>query len=173
MSANLTNLAFCVLPFIEKFQNLDGKQYLCCHSDIPVNFEDFPRIQKDIFNGIKIKECNKCYQIESNKVISPRQQETIRWLKDLEVKEYLNTWTPASESKTFFYDVRYNNKCNLACISCGPTASSLWAKELDVSTTNYDLDFSLTELGLAKKLYLAGGEPLIIDNFISLINHLH
>jgi len=172
MSANLTNLAFCVLPFIEKFQDLNGKRYLCCYSNVPINSENIPIIQKDIFNGVKIPECNKCYQIESNNVISPRQRETSRWLNDLEVKEYLTTWTPNSEPKTFFYDVRYDNKCNLACISCGPGASSLWAKELDINTTKHDLDFSLAELSSAKKLYLAGGEPLIIDNFILLINHI-
>lgn len=172
MSANLTNLAFCVLPFIEKFQNLNGKRYLCCHSDIPIESTDLPKIQQDILNGIKIPECSKCYQLESNKVISPRQRESVRWLKDLEVKEYVENWTPDRTPKTFFYDVRYDSKCNLACITCGPGASSLWAKELGVDTTNHKLDFSLDELAVAKKLYLAGGEPLIIDNFILLINHI-
>lgn len=172
MSANLKNSAFCVLPFIEKFQNLNGKKYLCCYSNIPVDSDRLPEIQRDIYNGIKISECNNCYQLESNKVISPRQRESSRWLRDLEVKEYLDSWSPTTKLKTFFYDVRYNNKCNLACISCDPSASSLWAKELNLAVTDHTLDFSLEELSVAKKLYLAGGEPLIIDNFINLIEYI-
>jgi organic radical activating enzyme len=169
MPAKLNNGAFCVLPFIEKFQNLDGKQYLCCHSNIPVTPQSVLQIQKDIMNGIKTPECHKCYQLESDKVISPRQRESIFWFRDSEVKEYVTNWTPESNTKTFFYDIRYDNKCNLACISCNPKDSSLWAKELKVDIVNYPLNFTIDELLSAKKLYLAGGEPLIIDEFISLI----
>jgi sulfatase maturation enzyme AslB (radical SAM superfamily) len=172
MSANLTNQAFCVLPFIEKFQNLNGKKYLCCHSNVPVESQDLSKIQQDILNGIKIPQCNKCYQLESNNVISPRQRESARWLKNLEVKEYVENWNPDDTPITFFYDVRYDNKCNLACISCNPGASSLWARELGIESTNHELDFNLDELLGAKKLYLAGGEPLIIDNFIRLIKDI-
>ena len=172
MSISLTNPAFCVLPFIEKFQSINGKKYLCCNSDTPVDNENILTIQKNIFNGIKIPECKNCYHLESNKVISPREQETTRWLRDLEVKEYLTNWTPESELKTFYYDVRYDNKCNLACISCNPIASSLWAKELNIDPIKYKIDFKLDELASAKKIYMAGGEPLIIDSFILLINHI-
>jgi uncharacterized radical SAM superfamily Fe-S cluster-containing enzyme len=170
MPANLNNGAFCVLPFIEKFQNLNGKQYLCCHSDVPVTSQNILQIQKNIINGIQTPECHKCYQLESSKVISPRQRESISWLRDSEVKEYITNWTPGSNAQTFFYDIRYSNKCNLACISCNPKDSSLWAKELKVNIVNYPLNFSINELLLAKKIYLAGGDPLIIDEFINLIN---
>jgi len=170
MSTKLNNGAFCVLPFIEKFQNLDGKQYLCCHSDVPVTSQSVLQIQKNITNGIKTPECHRCYQLESDKIISPRQKESISWLRDSEVKEYVTSWTPESNAQTFFYDIRYSNKCNLACISCHPTDSSLWAKELKVDIVNYPLNFTIDELLSAKKIYLAGGEPLIIDEFINLIN---
>jgi sulfatase maturation enzyme AslB (radical SAM superfamily) len=165
MSAELKNGAFCVLPFIEKFQNLNGKQYLCCYSDIPVTPQSILQIQ----NGIKTPECHKCYKLESDKVISPRQKESIFWFRDSEVKEYITNWSPESNTQTFFYDIRYSNKCNLACIGCNPEESSLWAKELKVDIDNYPLNFTIDELLSAKKIYLAGGEPLIIDEFINLI----
>jgi hypothetical protein len=33
----LTNPAFCVLPFIQKFYDLDNQSRLCCHSSTPIN----------------------------------------------------------------------------------------------------------------------------------------
>jgi len=170
MSADLNNGAFCVLPFIEKFQNLNGKRYVCCHSDIPVDSQKVIQIQQNIYNGIKVPECSGCYQKESKNTISPRQRESVRWLKDSEVKKYVGSWTPDTKSKTFFYDVRYSNKCNLACISCNPKDSSLWAKELNIEVEKNTLDFTIEELISAKQIYLAGGEPLIIDEFLQLID---
>jgi hypothetical protein len=86
MPANLTNPAFCVLPFIEKFQSLNGKKYLYCHSNVPVESQNLLKIQQDIFNGRKIlvtlNNQNFIQQIQYLK-----QQLIMCWLK------YLNSGT--------------------------------------------------------------------------------
>lgn len=168
----LKNSTFCVFPFIEKFQNLNGKQYLCCNSNIPIDdikSELSDDLRKKIWNGEKIEHCTKCYDLELKKVLSPRLVESIKWLKDPEVNKYISNWTENSEIKIFFYDLRIDNKCNLACITCNPKDSSLWAKELNVDVSKHKLPFNIDQCLSAKKIYLAGGEPLIIDDCIKLL----
>ena len=166
MSNLLKNGTFCVLPFISKYQNLNGKNYLCCHSDIPVDPNESVTLREKIWGGEKIPHCNRCYDLEENNTISERQRVSARFLKDADIQKYIATWTPDTPLTTFFYDIRFDNKCNLACISCNPTNSSLWAKELQTPIVKHPLNFDLTQCLLAKKIYLAGGEPLIIDEFI-------
>ena len=158
-----------MLPFIEKFQDLDGKDYLCCYGNrIPLN-NDIVELSSKILNGEQIPHCKKCYDLDNQQMISPRLRESSRWLKDPEIVSYLKNWAPNSSHKTFFYDLRFDNKCNLACISCDAKNSSLIAKELNVTVPKYKLNFDINDCLKAKKIYLAGGEPLIIDEFIDLI----
>jgi hypothetical protein len=174
MSNNRTlkNPNFCVLPFIEKFQNLDGNKYLCCHSRVPVDNSEMNQILSEILDQQPIPHCESCYQQEQQKMISPRQVESSRWLKDPEVKNYIDNWQPGTALNTYSYDIRYNNKCNLACISCGPVGSSLWAKELGVTKIEPSSNFDMSQILNAKKVYLAGGEPLIIDQFVNFITQV-
>jgi MoaA/NifB/PqqE/SkfB family radical SAM enzyme len=171
----LTDQAFCVLPFIEDFQDLRGTRRFCCYSNSAIDKEldsvDNNKLRQQIKSGTQIPHCASCYKLESNKVISPRQRETSRWLKDSEVRRYIDSWQP-EKSTVFFYDLRFDNKCNLACISCNETASSLWARELgiDQSAAHPQIDFD--KITQAKKIYLAGGEPLIIEDFIKVIESI-
>ena len=165
----LKNPSFCVLPFIEKFQDLDGKNYLCCYSRVPIDCENLDHIRSQILDQQPLVECKNCYAQEQQKIISARQRESSRWLRDPEVKNYIDNWQPGDPSKTYFYDIRFDNKCNLACITCGAHSSSLWAQEMKVISPKYDLRFDINEAITAKKVYLAGGEPLIIDQFIDFI----
>ena len=165
----LKNPAFCVLPFIEKFQNINGGKYLCCHSKVSVVESEMDHLRSHILDQQSIPHCSKCYDLEQQKIISMRQQESSRWLRDPEVKNYINAWQPGAPTQTYFYDIRFDNKCNLACISCNPYASSLWAQEIGVTVPKHSLNFDVNEALTAKKVYLAGGEPLIIDQFIDFI----
>jgi organic radical activating enzyme len=176
MSAKwLSNPAFCVLPFIEQFYPLGADQRFCCYSAISIDHLDSfgtNELRKKIKNGEKINQCQSCYNLEKSHVISPRLLESARWLKDAEVSNYIETWTEDSPRQVFFYDIRYDNKCNLACITCNPTESSLWAKELGINSKSCKLELDLEKIKLAKKIYLAGGEPLIIDQFVELIRYI-
>jgi sulfatase maturation enzyme AslB (radical SAM superfamily) len=171
----LSNPAFCVLPFIEQFYPLSDSQRFCCYSPTSIDHLDSAssnELRKKIKNGEKIVHCQSCYDLEKSHVISPRLLESARWLKDAEVSDYIEKWTEDSPRQVFFYDIRYDNKCNLACITCNPTDSSLWAKELGINSKSRKLELDLEKIKLAKKVYLAGGEPLIIDQFIQLIEYI-
>ena len=166
----LKSKTFCVLPWIEKFQNLDGLDYLCCNSKVPVRPTELDSIRIKIQNQQAVPHCESCYKLDQQRVISPRLQESARWLKDPEIKSYIEQWTPGSEESTFFYDLRFENKCNLACISCNPKDSSLWAKELGIKSQSTPIRLKIEDMIGSKKIYMAGGEPLIIDQFIELLD---
>lgn len=166
----LKSNTFCVLPWIEKFHHLDGLDYLCCHSDIPVQPDEIDSIRIKIQNQQPVSQCESCYKLDRQNVISPRLQESTRWLKDAEVKSFIEQWSPGVPESTFFYDLRFDNKCNLACIGCSPVASSLWARELGVKISSRTVRFVKDDMIKSKKIYMAGGEPLIIDQFIDILD---
>jgi hypothetical protein len=165
----LKSKTFCVLPWIEKFQHLDGLDYLCCQSNIPVQSGEIDSIRIKIQNQEAVPHCESCYKLDQQRVISPRLRESARWLKDPEVKSFIDQWAPGDPESTFFYDLRFDNKCNLACVCCNPTASSLWARELGIKIQSQPLRFAEDDIIKSKKIYMAGGEPLIIDQFIDLL----
>jgi hypothetical protein len=168
----LKSKTFCILPWIEKFQNLDGLNYLCCHSNVPVQPDEIDSIRIKIQNQQPVSQCESCYKLDQQRVVSPRLQESSRWLRDPEVKLFIEQWQPGDSESTFFYDLRFDNKCNLACIGCDPEASSLWARELGVKINPQSIRFATEDMIKSKKIYMAGGEPLIIDQFIELLDHI-
>jgi MoaA/NifB/PqqE/SkfB family radical SAM enzyme len=66
-------------------------------------------------------------------------------------------------------DLRWTNHCNQACVYCGPEYSSKWAQELDVKIkSNIDArtrvkDYVFANIKQIKNVYLAGGEPLLMN----------
>ena len=168
----LKSPSFCVLPFIEHHQDIQGVENLCCHSSTPIDRSDHAAMKillNKIYTGEQVPHCESCYKLDQSQTVSPRLLESVRWLRDPEVADYIENWTPDTTIKYFFYDLRYDNKCNLACISCNPTLSSLWAQELGVEITNAKNRVDLKDCLSAKKIYMAGGEPFVIEEFVNLI----
>ena len=92
-------------------------------------------------------------------------------MKTPEISEYFNTDSCPSP-KIYSYELRSSNKCNLACICCTPVFSSLWEKELGVDTGNKPTTIDLPTLNSAKRLYLSGGEPLIIEHYQEIFDYI-
>lgn len=161
---------FCVLPWIEDYKNLLGQQKFCCWSDkIIDNKDQASSLRQKIWNKEKIPHCESCYRLEANTTISPRQKETAHWFKHQDIREYFNS-EHCPEFRPLFLDLRTNNKCNLACISCGPASSSLWGKELGIKIESQNELVNLKEIHRYKKIYMAGGEPLIIEDYLKVLN---
>jgi len=55
---------------------------------------------------------------------------------------------------------------------CGPSASSLWSKELGIEIKSHSLEFLNADIVASSKIYLAGGEPLIINKCIELLKQV-
>ena len=67
-------------------------------------------------------------------------------------------------------DLRWNNKCNQACVYCGPQYSSKWAQELkvkqEVKKENVEKvkQYVFKNIKKLKNVYLAGGEPMLMND---------
>jgi len=162
---------FCPMFFVHKHVDTQGRRQLCCVAAKRSNGWDAEEILAaglDALEGNKINECQACYDAEHRKQISFRQDAitTVTQFTDdveqaIKKKCRIETW----------YDLRVSNLCNLACIMCGPTASSTIAKNqgIDVAIKRW----SATDIEpTAKKVYLAGGEPFLIKEFRAVLQQV-
>ena len=173
----LSNKTYCALPFIHRHRDLDGKNYLCCYaSDDPsqaiTGREHRQQIQKNILQGIPVSNCKKCYHWEQAGTISPRIKETIEYTRNPVIEQNLKeSAEDINRAQVLSYDIRFDNKCNLACIGCGPGASSLWAKKKGIEIVRL-IDYNLEDfaaISSSQRVYFAGGEPLINDRVYELL----
>lgn len=166
------NGSYCALPFVHHYLNLDGHRYLCCYSDIKLtSVAHLNDVQNKIINGEKVEHCSKCYNWESQGSISPRIKETIGLLKNNRITSALeDSAIDTSKSTVLSYDIRFNNRCNLACIGCNPKDSSLWARQTKtVVNINQHNDLDFDQVSSSEKIYFAGGEPLINEKVYQLL----
>lgn len=84
------------------------------------------------------------------------------------IQKYPNLDYKPGEFDFKFFDIRWSNACNLACMYCTPEFSSTWAHEvkdhsnMSKTTTNALLDYTLENIENLDYVYLAGGEPLMM-----------
>ena len=171
----LNNKSFCIMPFIHLHVNEDDLIKLCCYSHplkkMPVNFNfntdtEYNDIRKQMLEGISIKHCETCYQIEDNGGESFRHRDTKEWMSKLQIDNIDQVIT-----ELMYYDIRNDNTCNLACRMCYPGASSQLEKEYAsigwqvLSNTRANTLTNLINFSTIKKLYVAGGEPTLMPEF--------
>jgi organic radical activating enzyme len=163
------NKAICVLPWVHEFRKISGHTSVCCHTNQHFkNNETVEQVRELMSKGIKPEICSSCYKTEEESEWSPRIQETTDWINKFGAPE---TDNPILE----YIDVRYDPTCNLKCKMCGPSSSTLWQKEkgikIDVNKANKDYIFSVNKK-LLKKVYLAGGEPTYIKDYLEFLHGL-
>jgi len=146
------NKAICVLPWVHEHLDLEGFKKPCCIGKIISADRNIQLIRNEMLKGIKPVECSKCYQEEDKSESSSRSRETIDWLKKFGAPDI-------NQPVIQFLDVRNDPTCNLKCKTCGPTASTLWAKEKGIKNIIRSYDFEKYDKKKLKKIYLAGGEP--------------
>lgn len=163
------NKAICVLPWIHEYRTIDGKVGPCCQGDTLDPNESMADIRQQMIEGIKPRACGHCYRKEQESGYSPRLQETTDWLKKFGEPD-INS--PGLQ----FIDVRYDPTCNLKCKTCGPHDSTLWQKEkkikILINETNREY-FSGVDKRILKKVYMAGGEPTYIREYLSFLQDLY
>jgi hypothetical protein len=179
------NKSFCIFPFIELLVNFDSTT-VCCRSNTPITklseLKDFRTdknytiIRNKMLTGELIPEhCNSCYQIESQGIVSARQQETVEWANRLNLNSINDL---AKITQPAYYEIRPSNKCNLLCRICNPESSHLIEKEYKkiriISETpvikKYKTGFDIINFDNLKKLYVAGGEPTILSEFYQFLD---
>lgn len=189
-----TNNAFCYAPFINLHINSLGDINPCCINgytsfgninnnsvDDILNGEKIKKFKSDMLSGIVHTGCVDCINAEKNGMHSYRQ-----YFEDI-VRDENILVDIQGKNDIHYVDLRITNKCNLRCRMCVPQSSILLAQDMkklgyNVSENELknepakDFDSLISELGPMldnlKIVYLAGGEPSIMDEQYMFIDYL-
>jgi radical SAM protein with 4Fe4S-binding SPASM domain len=125
-------MPFCYSPWTNIDISPNGRVAPCCKFVGPVpeysTAEEYTSSQflAEIKNDFKNQKwpagCERCQIEEQNNIKSKRQLDYERW------KDHYESYDLDSE-KFITASVAFGNTCNLKCITCGPSSSSLWHQE--------------------------------------------
>ena len=156
------NNYFCVLPFFS-YENQPGSNdnIYCCRLSAGTNIDD---VRNSIKNQKKAPNCDTCWQLEDRGLPSERQIHNRAFdyysNRDLELIE-----KDAIEHGFVTKIVKLNtsNLCNSTCMTCGPNASTAWAKLKKIPIEYQVMNTSKLELDFTSIIQLSfiGGEPLL------------
>jgi len=181
---NYNNNVFCIAPWIHMHVEPSGDIQLCCASNYKHehrkslgnlntnnpeeiwNNSTYKNVRKSMLDNQKLNDfCSPCYDRENGNI---NQTERQRLNKEFSVyiPDVKNTLFDGTYEKLElrYLDIRFNNLCNLKCRTCGPDWSTSWAEELGVEKTllyNNNWEKLIPYLDKVKKIYFAGGEPLM------------
>ncbi len=189
---------FCVLPWMHLYVGTDGNVLPCCVADQqhPMgNIEErsvsnivkssaFNQLRKNMMNGLRSKECSRCYVQEDIGLQSARQSHNTQW-KNIK-KDNLKKDGSIDKFDPVYLDIRLNNICNLKCRMCSGYFSSAIAQEevvlfgkkesiqssLKLQQRNLGLKEILDYVPTAEKIYFAGGEPLLTAEHYEILDEL-
>ena len=185
----LTNPSFCPIPWSGLMYNFDGAVKNCIRSAGPLgNIKDQPieqilvgnnqSRQQQIVDQQPVETCQTCYDLERGKKGFDHISDRIFYIRELK-----NTPVDTYQVGNFdlqTVDVRWTNLCNFACVYCGPEFSSRWSEELKIRRNVPDqqqlTDFKnyiYDHAGQLKHVYLAGGEPLLMKENLTLLEKLN
>jgi organic radical activating enzyme len=171
---------FCVLPWVGREINWDGKETHCCL--LPRSY-DINSIRTNMLAGKKPLECQQCWNLEEYGLKSDRQVKNsaldFYWDRDIQsiyedVKNGLDT--------ILILKLLTSYTCNATCISCNSNSSSMWG-ELDQRITPntprqlykfVDIEYvkQTVDFKNLKMLSLLGGEPLYEKKNFDLLEYI-
>ncbi len=211
---------FCVLPWIHMATRPNGDSRLCCVTNAsgahtgdygvglvkkengePANFgkdsllsawnNDYMKsVRKTMLEGNISASCTKCFEEESNGVVSKRLWEHYEWNnKGLDLKTLVKDTDENGSvpDKIRYLDLRLGHTCNLKCVMCSPHDSSRWTQDYNQLVSKTKSTVVLKQIGWnasefnnqwyekpefwqevfdqipnIEEIYFAGGEPLMI-----------
>lgn len=178
MEDNYCPLAFHGI-YVQRFANGKHSTAPCCLAEKSaptsnkIDFNNDPhltKIRKEFIAGNRPKECQQCWILEDLGGDSVRKFYI----------SYYNINGLLLDNTALLYNVDYNTLplCNAKCIICGPQFSSTWADAVGKTSTiiniiknNYDHLDGL-DLSTVKKIYFNGGEPLLTDEHVTVLQRI-
>lgn len=185
------NKTFCIVPFVHCQIDTDSSYKPCCVSttNFPFqkitnqsieeihNSDEMKQFRLDLVNGVPRPEiCSHCYQGDEANFVSYRQSMNEQLEKfiepSLEAMKADGTVKPILRS----WDIRYSNLCNLKCRTCGDDYSTTWAAEHGIDKELFafppNTDPLENQYKNVRKIYFAGGEPLIMPEHYATLKKL-
>jgi radical SAM protein with 4Fe4S-binding SPASM domain len=177
----LTNKSFCVLPWTGFELEPNGNIKNCIIStsklgniadqDIVsiLSGEENLKIKQQMLEDRKPKNCAGCYLQEQDRKNLSSISSRLYYTKELGSVVDNALYDQLENFSLHHVDLRWTNHCNQACVYCSPEYSSKWAQELDkeikssVESRKKVKDFVFKNIKKLKNVYLAGGEPLLMN----------
>jgi len=221
---------FCALPWIHLATRPNGDARLCCVTNAsgastgdhtvglvkkengkPANFgretplESFNNeymrdVRLTMLDGKIPASCTKCFEEESNGVVSKRLWEMYEWNRDgLDFNKLIDETDETGKVPPIirYLDLRLGHTCNLKCVMCSPHDSSKWLQDYDklIAKTKSTIVIKQVEFDKSEfnntwyekpefwddifeqipnitQLYFAGGEPLMIKEHRRFLNEI-
>jgi molybdenum cofactor biosynthesis enzyme MoaA len=179
------NQSFCILPWVEHM-TVQDHAVVCCRSNTPISHDQsigawrhdagYENIRSDMLQArLRPDHCRTCYQQEKLGLPSDRRRETLEWVTRLGIDSVKDLETI---QQPVYFEMRASNRCNLKCRTCGPEYSHLIAHErrvLKILPDDYQAQFNNNRfdhlpMSHVMKLYVAGGEPLIMEDFMQFLS---
>ena len=172
--------SFCVLPWHSQEIDWKGSSSHCCL--LPETY-DVKKIKSEMLQGIKPAECQKCWKLEQQGLLSDRKlkNSALDFWSKRDLRNIVQESTVES-SNTQILKLTTSYTCNAACVTCGSSASSFWNiverrtdKTIPIKKYSFiDVDQIKTQIDFKnlKMLSLLGGEPLLEKNNFILLQHL-
>lgn len=172
---------FCPAPWMTFYVEPSGRVDMCCISSANLgtlhdrSLADMMKsdrlieIKQMMMDNRPVSECRACQEVDV------LQQRFVRQFGGRSHADYQDI----NAFKLKYLDLRWNNTCNYACIYCGPELSSLWAqiknaKQPKISHVRQDMiDMVLENVSTLEEVYLAGGEPLMLKENLTILSRLY
>jgi radical SAM protein with 4Fe4S-binding SPASM domain len=177
----LTNKSFCVLPWtgFELEPNGNIKNCIISKSTIGniqeqdisyiLSSKENLKIKQQMLEDKKPKNCAGCYLQEQDRKNLSSISSRLYYTKELGSVVDNTLYDQIENFSLHHVDLRWTNHCNQACVYCGPEYSSKWAKELGKEIKSSAearikvKEFVFKNIKKLKNVYLAGGEPLLMN----------
>ena len=177
----LTNKSFCVLPWtgFELEPNGNIKNCIISTSKLGnieeqnitsiLSGEENLKIKQQMLEDKKPKNCAGCYLQEQDRKNLSSISSRLYYTKELGSVVDNTLYDQIENFSLHHVDLRWTNHCNQACVYCSPEYSSKWAQELgkeiksSVEARKKVKEFVFKNIKKLKNVYLAGGEPLLMN----------
>lgn len=166
--------AFCPLPFLQIHKDIFDQLLPCCWSNKdPLNDQSLNDLRSNMLNDKVSPICALCTQEEQQKRISPRQRQIKGVINNPEILDKpLSQFNQNQTVEPIWYDLRFNNLCNLACQTCGPECSSKLGQLENKPSPFINRPLDVTINPAAEKIYMAGGEPFLIKEYSRMLTQV-
>ena len=195
---------FCLYPFAALSLDNSGAPRICCHNlawdkvSLNKKFGDptftveegynnplHKELRRFIINDVRHPSCKKCWDAENEGAPSFRTWFTESFKLEGKDEQY---WIDKCDAlgnikdiEFVYLDITFGNKCNLKCVMCNGSNSSLFAKEqfeqkeISLEYFNKLMSFDWFEdaeqfnkldgyLSSVQRIHILGGEPLLIEH---------
>ena len=176
----MTNLSstYCPLPFTHLHVTATGDVKPCCVSkpfaskvdvnnqslDEIYNNKHFKEIRRSLLTNKRPNECAVCWEQEASNLVSHR----MKFLEEVPTPPR----TEIVPVEFDYIDIRFSNVCNLKCIMCSGENSHLLNNGKVLQVADMFVEELKPKLHNTRRVYFAGGEPLIMDQHYDVLHYL-